>query len=267
MKFLRDMRPKEAEEAFRKTDTAVIPEGAIHAHGAGVPMGMDIIMAEELADRISKRTNVIVLPLIAYGYTQYHGDFPGVISISRPTYRNMLFEICEWLHKWGIQKIVYILGHGGDEPMLQEAAYYCRYKWNILSASIGWGIAEQLIPEVKRYSDPAAGEGLTEDLSLMLYLRPNLVDVSEETFKKRKQVLGDKFEVEGLTNVRFKQGTVRIYLRNKDITDTTGYGPNIDKVNYISESSAKLGERILTAAVDYIVDFIEEFRKIKNPPL
>jgi creatinine amidohydrolase/Fe(II)-dependent formamide hydrolase-like protein len=49
---------------------------------------------------------------------------------------------------------------------------------------------------------------------------------------------------------------------NKDITDTGGFGPPIDEVNYVAESTAQLGERMITKAVDFMVEFIEEFRKV-----
>jgi creatinine amidohydrolase/Fe(II)-dependent formamide hydrolase-like protein len=122
------------------------------------------------------------------------------------------------------------------------------------------------MPEVRKYWDPP-GEGLTNNISLMLHLRPDLVNMSEETYKKEKQLFGDRFEARALTEVRFKGVPIRVYISNRDLTDTSGYGPHIDKVNYVKESSAELGERMLTTAVDFIVEFIDEFRKVKIPPL
>jgi creatinine amidohydrolase len=265
--LLAEMRPKEAEEAFKKTDIALIPTGTIHPHGAGVPLGLDAIMAEELADRIGKKTDVIVLPTIYYGYGVWHGDFPGAINISPSTKRDMLLEICEWLHRWGIKKILWMNCHGGDEPMVKEVAYYIRNKWNMLSAMPSWSdIAIKLVPECAKYFRPY-GEGLTEDMSRMLYLRPNLVNVSEETYKEHKQLLGDKIRAMGLMHSEFKGVNVRIFLRTKDLTDTSGFGPSIAEVDYVAEASAELGERMVTAVVDFLVEFIEEFRKVRIPPL
>ncbi len=270
-RYLTEMKPKEVEEAFKKTDIAVIPAGAIHAHGAAVPLGFDVIVAEKLADRIAEETDAVVLPVIPLGYAKYHGDFSGTISVTRSSYFNMLLETCEWLHKWGARKIVYIPCHLGDEPQIQEVAYECRYRWNMLSVSLEWWtIAKDLMPEIRKYYPPGVtgwGEGLTEDMSVMLYLRPDLVDVSKETFKEQKQLLGDNFEALGLWDVKFKQSMVRFYLRNKDLSDTSGFGPHMNEINYLAEANAKLGERIFATVVDYMVDFIREFRKANIPPI
>ena len=51
--LLDEMTWKEAEEAFKRTDVAIIPLGCTHAHGLAVPLGSDHILAEEVSKRIN----------------------------------------------------------------------------------------------------------------------------------------------------------------------------------------------------------------------
>lgn len=261
------MAPQEVGEAFKKTDIVVIPMGSIHPHGAATPLGFEGILAEDLAMRVGKRTDVIVIPTLKYGYTDYHADFPGVISLRRSALYYALLDITTWMHKWGARKFIYIPAHGGDHPQIQQVAYRCRRKWNVLSAALSWfSIAKGLFPEIERFQY-GNGEGLTEDISVMMYVRPDLVNVSAETFEKPKQLVGKNFNVKGLWNTQYKGVSVELFLNNKDITDSGGYGPAKDEVDYTKESTRELGERIVTGVVDYMVDFIEEFRKVDAPTL
>lgn len=49
---------------------------------------------------------------------------------------------------------------------------------------------------------------------------------------------------ETFTEVRFKGVSIRIYLKNKDLTNTSGYGPSIDEIDYVKEVSAEIGENV-----------------------
>ena len=265
--LLAEMAPQEVGEAFKTTDVVVIPTGSIHPHGAATPLGFEGILAEELAKRVAQRTDVLVVPALKYGYTEYHADFPGVISVRRSAFYYTLLDITTWLYKWGARKFVYIPTHGGDHPQIQQVAYRCRRKWNVLSAALSWfSIAKQLNPVIEKYQY-GNGEGLTEDIAVMMYLRPDLVNVSAETFQKPKQRLGENFNVKGLWNTQYKGVSVELYLNNKDITDTGGYGPAKDRVDYTKESTPELGKQIVTTVVDYMVEFINEFRKAEAPTL
>ena len=101
--------------------------------------------------------------------------------------------------------------------------------------------------------------------SLMLHLRPDLVDVTRETFERNKKTFGDNFDVRDHILAYFKGGRINMYLRSKDISDTCGWGVPKDVVDYTKEASAELGEAMFKARVDYTVEFIEAFKKMKIP--
>lgn len=260
--LLEEMNWKEAEEAFSRYNMAILPGSNIHPYGLNNPFGLGIITNRELADRVGKRTGVVVLPMVNYGCVLHHGSFPGTVGVKRETYTNVLKDICGWLHKWGVKKVVFMPGCGGNMASVREAAEYIRARWNMLGASVGGGPEN---PDWAKYSY-GGGEGLTEQTSTMLYLRPDLVDATRETFERHKKTFGDNFELRDHDRVYFKGGRINMYLRSKDITDTGGWGVPKDIVDYTKEASAELGEAMFNASVDYAVEFIEEFKKIKIPP-
>jgi creatinine amidohydrolase len=53
----------------------IIPLGAIEQHGPHLPITTDTIIAEYLANQISKKISSYVLPTIPYGVSYEHSHF------------------------------------------------------------------------------------------------------------------------------------------------------------------------------------------------
>jgi creatinine amidohydrolase len=262
--LLNEMTWKEAKEAFKKTDIAIISTGACHPHGSACPLGTDNITAEELSNRIGKKCmergiNLIILPNIPFGYNEYHGDFPGNISIDQSVLESYYINICKWLHKWGIKKIIWNCSHGGNISAISSVAYRCRNKFGLLSVLFSW--YDQYIDLENKFS--YADEGLVQEMSAILYLKPELCNISEENFSEYKQPFGDIFSLIDYTHIKFRNGKIRFFLNTKDVTDTGGWGPP-ESTDY-SKASAKLGEHMIETVVTFIVDFIEKFKNIEVP--
>ena len=117
-----EMTREEAEEAFRKTDLAIIPIGATEQHGPHLPMGTDAIIAQEMAKRVGERTGAVVTPCIPFGYSKYHMPFRGTITIRPQLIIELLKEIGKSLAAHGIKKIVILNGHMGNANTLGAAA-------------------------------------------------------------------------------------------------------------------------------------------------
>jgi creatinine amidohydrolase len=255
------MTYEEAAEAFKKTDIAVICCGATHPHGVACPLGTDTFVAEGMGERIGKKSNVIVVPTIPFGYNEYHMDFPGCINISKRTLFNLYMEICESLYKWGIKKLVFLSPHGGNRDTIEEAAYRLRYDKGMLSALVSYKLAGEVNPDLKGYGS----EGMVDETSMMLYLRADSVHPERSRFKEFKNVFGPKLQVANFKMVKFGKGQISVFTTSKDVSETCEWGEFPKGVD-MSNVSRKLGENIIETAVKWIVDFIEEFRKVKIPP-
>ena len=79
---LQDMSWMEAQEAFQRSDTVVVPVGTLHAHGP-IPIGIDARSVEKLSEEVGKRTGLMVLPVLAYGENDKMKDYPGSITIGQ----------------------------------------------------------------------------------------------------------------------------------------------------------------------------------------
>jgi creatinine amidohydrolase len=262
--WLDEMTWEESEEAFKKTDIAVICCGATHPHGLACPLGTDTFVADGMGERIGKKSNVIVVPTITYGYNQYHMDFPGCINISKDHLRDLYLDICESLYKWGIRKLVFLSPHGGNVSVIEDVAYRLRYEKGILSALVSYELAGEVDTDLQGYPS----EGLADETSMMLYLRPDTAHPERAKFKGYKNTFGPRLKVDGWKTVKFGKGHIRLFTTSKDISDSCEFvvsSSDISKAGNMASATRKLGERIIETAVDYIVEFIEEFRKVGRP--
>jgi creatinine amidohydrolase/Fe(II)-dependent formamide hydrolase-like protein len=123
--LLGEMTWPEARDRLRETDIALLPVGSIEQHGAHLPLDTDAYDAGYLAREVAAACSVpppLVLPLISYGVSYHHDEFPGTISISNETLASLVYEIGMSAAHNGIAKLVILNAHGGNTPSLQMAA-------------------------------------------------------------------------------------------------------------------------------------------------
>src|SRR5262249_19593631 len=174
--FLPDLSWKEAQAAFEETDLAIVPMGAIEAHGPHGLLGTDTFAADEVARRTGRKCNAIVVPAVPYGYCDGTMDFPGTISLSPATCRLVLTEPCRALHTWGIRRVIWITGHGPNGPLMKEVSLELRRELGMLFAIPLWyRLAIALLPELNLGPDHG---GFTET-SVAMAIRPGNVDLRE----------------------------------------------------------------------------------------
>jgi creatinine amidohydrolase len=137
MKYrLWEMSWREAMEAFERSDTAIVPVGSIHHHGINI-IGDDSVIAQKLADEVGEKTGLLILPLLPYGDAEYHKDYP-CINIKQETLTEVYKQICKSLHKFGIRKVIFINGHGGNSVSLRNAGLSLRDDQNWLKHTLAF---------------------------------------------------------------------------------------------------------------------------------
>jgi mycofactocin system creatininase family protein len=115
----------EAEKRLAEVDLALLPVGAIEQHGPHLPLDTDAHDAERLARLVAEhcsKPRPLVLPLIPYGVSYHHDDFPGTVSIGNDALSRMVYDIGVSCARNGINKLIIVNGHGGNTPTLQFAA-------------------------------------------------------------------------------------------------------------------------------------------------
>ena len=113
----------EVEQRIQAGAVAVLPVGAAcKAHGPHLPMNSDLLQADWLAMALVQRADVLVWPAVTYGYYPAFTDYPGSVSLTRATFRQLVQEILGDIRRAGARAVLLLnTGISTIEP-LQAAA-------------------------------------------------------------------------------------------------------------------------------------------------
>ncbi|SHE36798.1 creatinine amidohydrolase [Seinonella peptonophila] len=171
----------EISDLIHSSKTAILPVGAVEAHGPHLPLGTDNLLAERLSNLLAKRVNGLVLPTLPYGQVWSLRDFPGSLTLSNQTLTQMIVEIGESLFQQGIRLFVIVNGHYGNAVALKEAArvLYDSFQKNRVMCMFYPG-TKKIIEEVRE--SPSVHDSYFHacelETSYMLYLANEYVDMS-----------------------------------------------------------------------------------------
>jgi creatinine amidohydrolase/Fe(II)-dependent formamide hydrolase-like protein/7-cyano-7-deazaguanine synthase in queuosine biosynthesis len=233
----------EAEQRLRETDTALLPVGAIEQHGPHLPLDVDAFDAGFLAEKVAEACSnprPLVLPLIPYGVSYHHDDFPGTISISNEAMARYIYDIGISVARQGIKKLVIINGHGDNAPTLNYAAQMINRDTGIfVCVDTGETSDSDIEPLASTPNDIHAGEIET---STTLAVRPELVNMD----KARNSTL--KFSNRYLNFS--SRNHVPWYVHTKMISETGTMGDP-------TKASVEKGKKIWEIMIGHLVAFVE----------
>ncbi|MFW5916912.1 MAG: creatininase family protein [Halorubrum sp.] len=128
-------------------DVAFVPVGSTEQHGPHAPLGTDTLDAVAVAEAgaaayasaiggdasdigddashdgvVASTGEVAVAPSIPVGVAEEHRAFDGTMWVSPETFRAYVREAAESLPGHGIDRVVFVNGHGGNVEALAEVA-------------------------------------------------------------------------------------------------------------------------------------------------
>ncbi len=160
-------------KAIRQCPVAWLSEGIVEWHGEQNACGLDGLKAETLGDMAAELLGGIRLPhlwLGPDGSTPFDpAKYPrGTVTISKPLYKTVAGELLRQLEAMGFRVTVWLAGHyPGVIPEVAES-FNRRGKMKVLSVS-----ENQVVKGL-----PAGDHAATWETSLLMVLRPGLVDLS-----------------------------------------------------------------------------------------
>jgi creatinine amidohydrolase len=180
---IQDISWTEFDERRKAINTVIVPTGAIEIYGPHMPMGTDSIVAEAIALRVAEKTGSLVAPTIQMGDSSILMDYPGTLTLRRSSYEAVMDDLCSALIGYGFKNILFINGHSGNVDMISSLARRYRREHGIRCGQIDWwrfaaGQGDGIF-ELKGYM--AHGHASECGTSVMLHLRPDLVDMSKAT--------------------------------------------------------------------------------------
>ena len=129
----------EMERVDRENTIVMIPLGATEQHGNQAPLGTDAMIAGAMPgyikaelERVDPDYPMLVFPVIPVGFSVEHLNFCGSISFKPDTYYHMLYDITQSLAHHGFRKIVYLICHGGNRPVVDTLARQVRADFGVL---------------------------------------------------------------------------------------------------------------------------------------
>jgi creatinine amidohydrolase len=104
-------------EAYLKgDDRCILPIGSTEQHGH-LSLGVDLILAERVANEAADPLGVPVFPVMPYGCAPYFAAFPGSISLKVETLLAVVRDVVTSLQRGGFRRILIVNGHGGNQPV------------------------------------------------------------------------------------------------------------------------------------------------------
>jgi len=161
----------------RRPNLAVLPWGAVEAHNYHLPHGTDNAQVSALAEQAATLADkagarVVVLPTIPVGNDEMQLDGQvATLSFTTRTMGLILDDIVRSLVRQGIDRLLLINGHGGNEfrPLIRDVQN--RYPVVIVLVD-WWGLCPEQLQATYTHRGDHAGEMET---SLMLHLHPDWV--------------------------------------------------------------------------------------------
>ncbi len=225
---------------------AVLPMGATEPHNLHLPYATDTLEAEAIAGRAceaawNQGAKVVMLPAIPYGTETNQNQCRLSMNLNPSTLGLVIQDLMESLEGHGIQKLLILNSHGGNEfkPLLRELHDTSTVRLFLCD----WfrGLVGDVKSDIFEYPDDHAGEMET---SLGLAFFPELI---------RRNPDGSLAADDGATtDTRFQavnQGWISITRPWHLLTTNTGSG-------YPHRASAEKGEQLMQIMVERLSGFL-----------
>jgi creatinine amidohydrolase len=170
LKQLRELRP----------NVAVLPWGATEAHNYHLPHGTDVVEGTAVGEAAVERANAqgarcVLLPCVPFGNDNLQLSQVATITMRSSTQQAVLRDVAESLVRQGIDRLVVLNAHGGNEfrQMIRDV---------MLDLPIFIVQVHQfaVAPKVMELLESPRGDHADErETSLMLHLKPEWVAALE----------------------------------------------------------------------------------------
>jgi creatinine amidohydrolase len=223
-------------------DVAILPWGATEAHNRHLPYATDTMQCDAVAAEAARLAwdqgaKTIVLPTVPFGVNTGQRELPLCLNMNPSTQQAVLYEVAESVQLCGIQKLLILNGHGGND--FRQIIRELQPKLSLLLCQIHWFRSVKADPF---FTTPGDHAGELET-SVMMEIAPDLVRPLSEAGPGYEH----PFKIRG-----FREGWAWTPRRWIDCTDDTGTGNPYD-------ASREKGRKFLDAVSKQIAGFLVDF--------
>jgi len=230
----------ELSEVMSGIEVAIIPTGSCEQHGPNQTFTTDTERARAVARLVAERLEqrVLVCPTVPYGVSPHHMGYPGTITLRVETYISLLTDVCLSLRRHGIERILFLNGHGGNRHCLGVVCAKLYHEHGMRSAFSGVGadVSADFWDSVG--ASEIRGHACEAEVSQSLYLAPQVV---------REDRLAPGRIIDCRYGRRVAWG--EYFWPFHEITANGALGD-------ATKASAELGERATELVVQRVVEFV-----------
>lgn len=179
MKF-HEMTAHQLKAVDRSKTLVLAPIAAVEQHGPHLPTGTDTIICGAVSEAVESRRpdSVLLLPTLWLGASAHHLRLGATLSANLDTYIATLCEIAQQLLDDNFERLVFLNGHGGNVDPLKVALRELQLEdpRPLLAGGSYWSVAEKVIADGLDGADKAVGHACEFETSMIMHLRPELVD-------------------------------------------------------------------------------------------
>ena len=249
-RLLGDLSALQLSAELSKDSIVVLPLGAIEQHGPHLPLNTDFVVADAVSraavDKFGAETNAWLLPTLPFTKSNEHAWAAGTMWLSATTMMAVIDDIGRCVASTPAKKLMFINGHGGNSALMAMINRELSLKYGLQTF-----LAHPHMPADQGGSSAESELGMgvhggVDETSVMLHLRPDLVDMSlavrrvPEGLAKNEQVkFGGRVAFGWLSNDFFSEG---------HIGDPTG-------------ASAELGALMFASAIESLGTAMKEISR------
>ena len=235
---------EQISEKARQGCAVVIPLAATEQHGPHLPVYTDSLICEHIAARAAEQANkalpVLLAPVLPIGCSQHHLAFGGTISFTSATYLQVLRDIGESLVQDGFRKVIFLNGHGGNEPIMHQTANDLAVRHPIWTASASyWSVAREALQALNASEvGMVPGHAGGFETSAIMAIKPELVCL-------------DRIESEHVERPWINSGPSGTFIgKHMELTGAEGY------TDAAINASAEKGQAYLDAIVQSVAAWL-----------
>jgi creatinine amidohydrolase len=169
---IKELPPGRVAAAIADDPRLIVPIGTCEAHGPHVPLGVDTIIVERLADDLSAEFGVLRAPTIEYGVNvDTRRPSPGNGSVRKKTLHMLLNDLLASWEATGVREFILLTAHGYDAHQEALATVITSEARVRVVDVFAIHLADLLVGQ----DAPLHGDEV--DTSLLLHLAPELVNM------------------------------------------------------------------------------------------
>jgi creatinine amidohydrolase len=172
-RLIKRLHPGDVEAIIARDPRLIVPVGTCEQHGRHLPLGSDTLIVERLGSDLSSDFGVLLAPTVEYGVNvETEKGFPGNASLRKKTLHRMLNDLLDTWELTGVREFILLTAHEHD-PHLEALSTVITSGARVRVVDIfGVDFSDLL----QGQTEPMHGDEV--DTSLLLYIAPELVDMS-----------------------------------------------------------------------------------------